>query len=60
MTFSIIIGRSGGLYLKRSDSSLRLCLWWIAFTVSFYDMDEVMERCHKRIKKLEKMLEKSD
>lgn len=54
MTFSIIIGRSGGFYLKRSESSLRLCLWCIAFTISFYDMDRVMERCHKRIKELEK------
>lgn len=53
MSFSIVIGRSGGIYFARSNGSIRLCLWFVAFTLSFYDTDKAYERCLKLIKKLE-------
>lgn len=44
MTLWIIIGKWGGLYVVHSPTSLRLCLGWAIFTLSLFDMDEMLIR----------------
>ena len=43
MTIMIGIGKSGGFYVSFSRSSWRICLWWIAFTIFWFDLDLIIQ-----------------
>ena len=43
MTLMIGIGKSGGFYTSFSKSSWRICLWCIAFTIFWFDLDLVIQ-----------------
>jgi hypothetical protein len=42
MTLAINIGKYGGFYASKSGQAVRLCLGWIAFTIYFFDLDELI------------------
>ncbi len=43
MSLVINIGKWGGIYTHASKTAARLCLGFVALTVYFFDMDDLMD-----------------
>lgn len=41
LSFAINIGSNGGIYWQHSSRLTRLCLWRIAFTIYYFDVDMI-------------------
>lgn len=39
LSIALIIGKNGGLYVGKTDTHFRLCLWWVELVVYFFDLD---------------------
>ena len=51
LSVTIIIGKYGGFYIFTSETTFRICLGFIAFTVYAYDLDKKMsDVMNKQIK----------
>ena len=42
MTITLNIGNSGGAYINFTREIWRVCLWYVALTVYWFDLDDVL------------------
>ena len=47
ISLSICIGSWGGVYAYKGESTLRLCLGWMAITLYLYDLENVIAKILK-------------
>lgn len=50
MSIILSFGDNGGLYFHQGASSVRLCLWRVALTVLFFDVDIVLTDWSRRVR----------